>query len=305
MGHQKDQAKSNKRDAEGAGAAPPATSDGPVEPTSIVDMEERSAYPKKLKSSVYERELQLLQIELLKMQRWVKETGARVVILFEGRDAAGKGGAIRRFTENLNPRGARVVALAKPSEIERTQWYFQRYVAHLPSGGEIVFFDRSWYNRAGVEIVMGFCTPQEHAEFFRQAPMLEESLVQSGIYLFKLWFTVSQDEQRRRFEARSTDPLRQWKISPIDEAAITRYAEYGRARDEMLFYTDRPVAPWTIINSNEKRRARLESIRHVLHSLPYLYKDPEVARSADPYVVQPASAMAVVPELHRRVETAD
>ncbi|MFZ1488896.1 MAG: polyphosphate kinase 2 [Ilumatobacteraceae bacterium] len=274
-----------------------------VLPESIRDMESASAYAQRMKRASYETELELLQIEMLKMQRWVKETNQRVVILFEGRDAAGKGGSIRRFTENLNPRGARTVALAKPSEIETTQWYFQRYVANLPSGGEIVFFDRSWYNRAGVEIVMGFCTPHEHAEFFRQAPMFEESLVQSGIRLFKLWFTVSEVEQRKRFEDRLTDPLRQWKISPIDEASMGRYGEYSRARDEMLFYTDRPVSPWVLVNSNEKRRSRLESMRHVLHSLPYLYKDPEVARVADPYVVQPASSMALVPEIHRPFES--
>jgi polyphosphate kinase 2 len=261
----------------------------------IREMEQQPPYPEKLKNKVYEKELFKLQVELLKLQRWVKEAGERVVILFEGRDAAGKGGAIRRFTDNLNPRGARTVALPKPNETERTQWYFQRYVAQLPAAGELVFFDRSWYNRAGVEYVMGFCTPQEHAEFFRQAPMFEESLVESGIHLFKLWFTVSDDEQRKRFDDRRTDPLRQWKLSPIDDASLGRYDDYSKARDMMLYYTDRATAPWTIVNSNEKKRARLESIRHVLHALPYEHRRDKAARAPDPLVVQAARDVLVVP----------
>jgi polyphosphate kinase 2 len=260
-------------------------------------MERERPHADRLPVAAYERELRRLQIEMLKMQSWVKETDERVVVLFEGRDAAGKGGAIRRFTENLNPRGARIVALAKPSEVERTQWYLQRYISHLPAGGEIVFFDRSWYNRAGVEIVLGFCTPYEHAEFFRQAPAFEESIVQSGIRLFKLWFTVSADEQQRRFKARKTDPLRKWKLSPVDEASFGRYDDYSRARDEMLYYTDRPVSPWTVVNSNDKRRARLESMRHVLHDLPYSHKDERVVGPPDPNVVRPASALTIAPNL--------
>jgi polyphosphate kinase len=230
------------------------------------------------------------------MQKWVKESGEKVVVLFEGRDAAGKGGAIRRFTENLNPRGARIVALTKPNETERGQWYFQRYVNQLPAAGEVVFFDRSWYNRAGVERVMGFCTPQEYSEFFRQAPGLERSLVQSGIHLFKLWFTVSESEQRKRFKDREQDPLRQWKLSPIDIASIDRYDDYTKARDAMLFYTDHHDGPWTVINSNNKKRARLEAIRHVLHTLPYDHKDGTVAHKPDPRVARPARDVMRIPD---------
>ena len=257
-------------------------------PSTIVDMEDHAPYPDKIGKKRYQRELRDLQVELLKMQRWAKETDARIVILFEGRDAAGKGGAIRRFTRYLNPRGARITALPKPNETEHGQWYFQRYVAHLPTYGEIVCFDRSWYNRAGVERVMGFCTPQQYSEFFRQAPGFERSLVQSGIHVFKLWFTVSQKEQRKRFESRKNDPLRQWKLSPMDLEALDKYEAYGEARDAMLFYTDHLDAPWTVINSNEKKRARLEAIRHVLSRVDYDHKDHDVVHDADPAVVQPA-----------------
>jgi polyphosphate kinase 2 len=243
------------------------------------------------KRKEYELELMRLQIEMLKLQLWVKETGERVVILFEGRDAAGKGGAIRRFTEHVNPRGARVVALPIPTEVERTQWYLQRYVAHLPAGGEIVFFDRSWYNRAGVERVMGYATEEQVELFYEQVPAFERQLADSGIRLFKLWFTVSQAEQYRRFEDRKVDPLKQWKLSPNDEASIKRFSEYGAARDDMLRRTDLPEAPWTVVNSNVKRRARLESMRHVLHELPYRSKDESVVRAPDPRVVQPAAAL--------------
>lgn len=267
--------------------------DGPL---TIEDMENHAPYDDDLTKKHYARDLRDLQIELLKLQRWVKESSARIVVLFEGRDAAGKGGSIRRFTEHLNPRGARTVALAKPNETERGQWYFQRYVAQLPTAGEIVLFDRSWYNRAGVEHVMGFCTPQEHGEFFRQVPGFERSLVQSGILLFKLWFTVSEANQRQRFEDREDDPLRQWKLSPIDLAALERYAEYGRARDAMLFYTDHADAPWTVINSNDKRRARLESIRSVLSAIDYDHRSKKVAGGPDPRVVQPAAVVMRVPE---------
>ncbi len=256
---------------------------------SIEHMEDKPPYPDKLGTKEYEADLRLVQIELLKVQQWVKETGQRIVILFEGRDAAGKGGSIRRFTENLNPRGARVVALTKPNDTERGQWYFQRYVQHLPTAGEVVLFDRSWYNRGGVEIVMGFCTPQEYGEFYRQVPGFERSVVESGTHLFKLWFAVSKKNQAKRFEDRRTDPLRMWKMSPIDEAAQTKWDDYTRARDAMLVHSDNPTTPWTVINSNEKKRARLESIRHVLHTLDYEHKDPEVARPPDPFVVQPAA----------------
>jgi polyphosphate kinase 2 len=239
----------------------------------------------------YERELTQLQIEMLKMQLWVKDTNERVLIIFEGRDAAGKGGAIRRFTEHMNPRGARVVALPKPTELETTQWYFQRYVRELPSGGEIVLFDRSWYNRAGVEAVMGYATKRQRDQFFEQLPSFELHLVESGIRLFKLWFTVSKAEQLRRFEARRSDPLRQWKLSPNDQAAVAKFAQYGKARDEMLQRTDTPHAPWTIVNSNVKKWARLEAMRCVLDRLPYDSKDRAVVHAPEPTVVVPASEL--------------
>ncbi|GAB4399223.1 MAG: hypothetical protein OHK0048_12240 [Rhodoferax sp.] len=221
----------------------------------------------------YEAQKYTLQVELLKLQSWVKETGARVVILFEGRDAAGKGGTIRRFMEHLNPRGARVVALEKPTEVERGQWYFQRYVQHLPTAGEIVLFDRSWYNRAGVERVMGFCTEAEYQQFMHQAPMFERQLVQSGIHLIKFWFSVSRAEQRRRFKERELHPLKQWKLSPIDLASLDKWDEYTKAKEAMFFETDTADAPWTVIKSDCKKRARLNAMRYVLLKLPYSNKD--------------------------------
>jgi polyphosphate kinase len=260
-------------------------------PQTLSEMEDGEPYADGLKTKPYEAELRALQIELLKLQRCIRDDGRRIVILFEGRDAAGKGGSIKRFTENLNPRSGRVVALAKPNDTEQGQWYFQRYVAHLPTAGEIVFFDRSWYNRAGVERVMGFCTPREYMEFMRQAPGFERSLVNSGISLFKLWFTVSQKEQERRFESRRADPLRRWKLSPIDEASLGKFDVYTEARNAMFFYTDTAEAPWTVVNSNEKKRARLEAMRAVLHALDYEHKDAEVAHAPDPRVVQPAAAL--------------
>jgi polyphosphate kinase len=243
------------------------------------------------KRKEYELELMRLQIEMLKLQLWVKEHNERVVILFEGRDAAGKGGTIRRFVEHVNPRGARVVALHAPTDVERSQWYLQRYVAHLPAGGEIVFFDRSWYNRAGVERVMGYASPDQVELFFEQVPDFERQIVDSGVRLFKLWFTVSQAEQLRRFEKRRTDPLKQWKLSPNDEASVTLFSEYGLARDEMLRRTDTSHAPWTVVNSNVKKRARLEAIRHVLHELPYASKDESIVGEPDARVVRPAAAL--------------
>lgn len=264
------------------------------EDLTIGNMESTRAYAEKISKKTYEKELHDLQVELLKLQRWVKGEGERIVLLFEGRDAAGKGGAIRRFTENINPRGARTVALTKPNDTERGQWYFQRYVAHLPTQGEIVLFDRSWYNRAGVEIVMGFCTPQEYGEFFRQAPGFERSIVESGTHLFKFWFTVSREIQLDRFESRKTDPLRQWKFSPVDEASLGKWDEYTRARDAMLIHTDSTASPWIVVNSNEKKRARLESIRHVVNSIDYEHKDRDVARPPDPLVVQSAANVMTV-----------
>lgn len=233
----------------------------------------------------YEAQKYLLQVELLKLQAWVKETGQRVVILFEGRDAAGKGGAIKRFMEHLNPRGARVVALEKPSETERGQWYFQRYVEHLPTAGEIVMFDRSWYNRAGVERVMGFCNAREYEEFMRQAPDFERHLVRSGIHLIKFWFSVSRAEQRRRFKEREAHPLKQWKLSPIDMASLDKWEDYTKAKEAMFFETDTADAPWTVIKSDCKKRARLNAMRYVLHKLPYTNKDVEQIRALDPLLV--------------------
>ena len=251
------------------------------------DIFRHGAYPYKKKMSVkeYEKRKKELQIELLKLQNWVKDTGQKVVILFEGRDAAGKGGTIKRFMEHLNPRGARVVALEKPTEVERGQWYFQRYINNLPTAGEIVMFDRSWYNRAGVEKVMGFCTPAEYLEFMRQAPELERMLVRSGIHLFKLWFSVSREEQFRRFQKRRKDPLKQWKLSPIDMASLDKWDEYTRAKEAMFFYTDTADAPWTVIKSDDKKRARINAMLHVLSSLPYDNKDDSVVTAPDPLIV--------------------
>jgi polyphosphate kinase 2 len=237
----------------------------------------------------YEREKRQLQIELLKFQAWVKETGQRVVIVFEGRDAAGKGGTIKRFMEHLNPRGARVVALEKPSETERTQWYFQRYVEHLPAAGEIVMFDRSWYNRAGVERVMGFCSTDEYLEFIHQCPNFERMLVRSGVCLFKFWFSVSREEQLRRFSRRRKDPLKQWKLSPVDLASLDKWAEYTRAKEAMFIATDTPEAPWTVIRSDDKKRARLNAMRVVLSAFHYTAKDRGVVAAPDPLIVRPAS----------------
>jgi polyphosphate kinase len=234
-----------------------------------------------------------LQIELLKMQNWVKTSGQRMVILFEGRDAAGKGGTIKRFMEHLNPRGAHVVALEKPSEVERGQWYFQRYIQNLPTAGEIVLFDRSWYNRAGVERVMGFCSPREHLEFLRQAPVLERMLVNSGLRLFKLWFSVSRDEQVRRFRARRTDPLKRWKLSPVDMASLGKWDDYTEAKEEMFFHTDTADAPWTVIRSDDKKRARIECLRFVLAAVPYEGKDSGVVGRPDPRVVGRARELVV------------
>jgi polyphosphate kinase len=233
----------------------------------------------------YEAQKYKLQVELLKLQAWVKESGQRVLILFEGRDAAGKGGTIKRFMEHLNPRGARVVALEKPSEVERGQWYFQRYAQHLPTRGEIVMFDRSWYNRAGVERVMGFCSNEEYLEFMRQAPEFERHLVHSGAHVFKFWFSVSREEQRRRFKERRTHPLKQWKLSPIDLASLDKWDDYTRAKESVFFHTDTTDAPWTVIKSDCKKRARLAAMRYVLHHLPYTKKDLEMIGPLDPLIV--------------------
>ncbi|MDO4918716.1 polyphosphate kinase 2 [Kocuria sp.] len=242
-------------------------------------------YDQKLSRKEYEHTKRALQIELLKLQLWIKETGQKLLIIFEGRDAAGKGGAIKRFTEHLNPRGARVVALEKPTSIEETQWYFQRYVAHLPSGGEIVLMDRSWYNRAGVERVMGYCTSQEYYEFMRQAPEFERMLVNSGTHLIKFWFSVTRAEQLARFQSRRTDPVRQWKLSPTDVASLDKWDDYTEAKEAMFFYTDTGDAPWTVIKSNDKKRARLEAMRYVLAQFDYPDKDHELVGTVDSKIV--------------------
>jgi polyphosphate kinase 2 len=253
----------------------------------------REGYPyqERMDREDYDREKRLLQIELLKLQNWIKASGERLIVLFEGRDAAGKGGTIKRFMEHLNPRGARVVALEKPSEREATEWYFQRYVAHLPAAGEMVLFDRSWYNRAGVERVMGYCTRSEYLEFMRQAPELERMLVRSGIHLIKYWFSVSRREQQTRFVIRQVDPVRQWKLSPTDLASLDRWEDYTDAKEAMFFYTDTADAPWTVIKSNDKKRARLQAMRYLLTRFEYENKDHEVLDAPDPVLVGRASQL--------------
>ena len=253
---------------------------------------EEYPYPERLNRHQYEHTKRLLQIELVKLQNWMKETGQKLVIVFEGRDAAGKGGTIKRFMEHLNPRGAPVVALEKPSERERTQWYFQRYVIHLPADGEMVFFDRSWYNRAGVERVMGFCTPAEYLEFMRQAPDVERMMVRSGIHLTKFWFSVSQSEQLTRFIIRQIDPVRQWKLSPMDIQSLDKWDDYTEAKEAMFFYTDTPDAPWTVVKSNDKKRARLEAMRHVLAQFGYPGKDTKLVGSPDDKIIGPPALLS-------------
>ncbi|MCU0389977.1 MAG: polyphosphate kinase 2 [Thermoflexibacter sp.] len=265
-----------------------ANKNGKIDPDEELAADWRDGgYPYKnlMSRKNYEKQKYNLQVELLKLQAWVKNSGSRVVILFEGRDAAGKGGTIKRVMEHLNPRGARVVALEKPTEEERGQWYFQRYIKHLPTNGEIVLFDRSWYNRAGVEHVMGFCTKEEYAEFMRQVPEFEKNLVRSGITLVKFWFSVSQEEQKRRFKDRETHPLKQWKLSPIDRASLDKWDEYTAAKEKMFFFTDTSDAPWIVIKSNCKKRARLNAMRYILHKIPYDQKDVKMIGRIDPLLV--------------------
>jgi len=244
-------------------------------------------YPYKnlLSRKSYEKQKYRLQVELLKLQAWVRATRQKVLILFEGRDAAGKGGTIKRFMEHLNPRGARVVALEKPSEVEQGQWYFQRYVEHLPTAGEIVLFDRSWYNRAGVERVMGFCNEDDYKEFMRQAPEFERNLVRSGFHLIKFWFSVSQAEQHRRFEERKAHPLKTWKLSPVDLASLDKWEAYTKSKEAMFFHTDTADSPWTVIKSDCKKRARLNAMRYILHRLPYSKKEVSAIGVVDPLLV--------------------
>lgn len=257
----------------------------------------------KLSNKYYEKELAKLQLELVKMQYWVKFTGTRLVIVFEGRDAAGKGGTIKRITEPLNPRGCQIVALGTPSDREKTQWYFQRYVAHLPAAGEIVCFDRSWYNRAGVEYVMGFCTPDEHKEFLQTCPEFEQMLVRSGIILLKYWFSVSDEEQERRFQSRMTDPARRWKLSPMDLESRDRWVEYSKAKDLMFAHTNIPEAPWFTVEADDKKRARLNCIRHILSKVPYVDMTPEPLelpprQSGDDYIRPPRNEQFFAPDFY-------
>ncbi|WP_455235296.1 polyphosphate kinase 2 [Thiogranum longum] len=257
------------------------------------DIFKNGSYPyrRRMSRTEYEKKKAELQIELLKVQSWVKETGQRVVILFEGRDAAGKGGTIKRFMEHLNPRGARVVALQKPSDAEKGQWFFQRYIKHLPTAGEIVLFDRSWYNRAGVERVMKFSSSAEYLEFMRQTPELERMLARSGIRLFKLWFSVSREEQFRRFQERRQDPLKQWKLSPVDMASLDKWDDYTEAKEAMFFYTDTADAPWTVVKSDDKKRARINAMRFILSQLPYPNKNKNIELRPDPLIVGSASVI--------------
>jgi len=256
-------------------------------PTAIGKLFKEGKYPytDKIPRKSYDEELSKLQIELLKVQNWVKLTGQKIVVIYEGRDAAGKGGTIKRFMEHLNPRAAKVVALEKPTDHEQGQWYFQRYVVHLPTEGEILFLDRSWYNRAGVERVMGFCNSREYLEFMRECPDFERMLVNSDIRMFKYYFSVTKKEQRNRFEARKNDPLKQWKMSPVDAAAVSLWSEYTSAKEAMFFYTDTAASPWTIIKSNDKKRARLNCMQHFLSKLDYPEKDLSVVTGPDPLIV--------------------
>lgn len=262
---------------------------------------------KRMDKPVYEAELLRLQAELVEMQEWVKSTGNRVVIVFEGRDAAGKGGAIKRLTEYLNPRTARIVALPAPTERQKTQWYFQRYIEHLPAAGEIVIFDRSWYNRAGVERVMGFCTPEEHQRFLRQCPIFEQLLIEDGIILRKYWFSVSGKEQEKRFQSRLSDPMRHWKLSPMDLESLTRWEDYSRARDEMLVHTDLPYSRWNIVEAEDKRRARINMIADLLHTIQWEHIErPELELPKRPpssgYQRPPRELQRAVPDHSAEVE---
>jgi polyphosphate kinase 2 len=281
--------------------APPALEPPPAETESPEEAKPEPAGPKKLKTPVYDAELAKLQVELVKLQEWIKHKGLKVVVIFEGRDAAGKGGVIKRITESLNPRICRVVALGTPTEREKTQWYFQRYAPHLPAAGEMVLFDRSWYNRAGVERVMGFCTEAEHQEFMRSCPEFERMLVRSGIILIKYWFSVSDEEQERRFQSRIVDPTKRWKLSPMDLESRRRWIEYSKAKDEMFAHTDIKQAPWYVVGADIKRRARLNCIKHLLSMIPYEDLTPAPIelpprQDAGGYVRPPMSDQTFVPD---------
>ncbi len=255
----------------------------------------------KIKSKVYNQELKRLQIELVKMQEWIKHTGLKVIVVFEGRDAAGKGGTIKRITQNLNPRMCKIVALGTPTDREKSQWYFQRYVPHLPAAGEMVLFDRSWYNRAGVEKVMGFCTNDEYWEFLRSCPNFERMLIRSGIIMIKYWFSVSEEEQEKRFRARISDPTKRWKLSPMDVESMSRFTEYSKAKDEMFAYTDTKISPWYMVNADNKKTARLNCINHLLSMIPYKelsIEEIELPKRSESkgYVRPPLDEMTFVPE---------
>ena len=257
-----------------------------------------------LKGSFYEAELERLQIELVKLQEWIKAKKLKVVVIFEGRDAAGKGGVIKRINERLNPRVCRVVALGTPTEKEKTQWYFQRYVPHLPAGGEMVLFDRSWYNRAGVERVMGFCTDDEYWEFLRSCPNFERMLIRSGIILIKYWFSVSEEEQEKRFQARLKDPTKRWKLSDMDLKSRERWVDYSKAKDEMLNYTDTKLSPWYVVNADDKKKARLNTMHHLLSKIPYGDLDlPEITlkerKPEKGYVRPPMQEQTFIPDLYK------
>jgi polyphosphate kinase 2 len=258
--------------------------------------------PERLKKKLYFRELERLQLELVKMHEWVKMKGLRVVVIFEGRDAAGKGGVIKRITQRLNPRVCRVVALGIPTEKEKTHWYFQRYATHLPAAGEMVLFDRSWYNRAGVEHVMGFCSEEEYWDFLRSCPRFEEMLIQSGIILIKYWFSVSDEEQEKRFRERIEDPLKRWKFSPMDLESRSRWVEYSKAKDEMFAYTDTKLSPWYVVNADDKRRARLNCIHHLLTMIPYeeiTYKKVKLPPiDTTGYIRPPFTSQTFIPEIY-------
>jgi polyphosphate kinase 2 len=296
----KQTAKKNKKDKKEKNTIAQTHEINGAEPLTARSLHQTRVKLGKLSSQFYEQELLRLQTELVKLQYWVKHQGLRVVVIFEGRDAAGKGGAIKRIIETLNPRGCRVVALSKPSDIERTQWYFQRYVAHLPAAGEIVLFDRSWYNRAGVEQVMGFCTEAEYQEFMQSCPEFERMLVRSGIILLKYWFSVSDDEQERRFQARVKDPAKRWKLSPMDIEARDRWEDYSRAKDTMLAHTNIPEAPWFTVEADDKKRSRLNLIHHILSKIPYEDITPPALelpprRSGEHYVRPPLNEQFFVP----------
>jgi polyphosphate kinase 2 len=302
-----EQEKGTKQEESESEVVGQVTSDTETEPQEEVQFETTNyPYSDKIPKKIYEKRLEELQIELQKLQKWVIETNQKIIILFEGRDAAGKGGTIKRFREHMNPRHTKIVALDKPTEREQTEWYFKRYVAHLPAAGEIVLFDRSWYNRAGVERVMKWCEPEEFMEFIRACPNFEQMQVDSGTRLYKYWFSVDQEEQKKRFDARMQTPLKMWKMSPVDKASRTKWKSYTKAKDEMFFYTDRPGAHWTVVKSQDKRRARLAILEDFLCSMEYSGKNHELLGTPDAKIVGPCKVMSnknevdLLSELHEK-----